>query len=221
MKQLFRILFILLVVFCFFAFYQSGFNEYFSVKNIDSVKSRFLEMGYMAPVYMTLFFIFLNITGIPRVFFTIFSGYVFGIFYGFIYSWIATMVGLIVTFILVRYLFYQSFEKRFGSKKMVEKMNRKIDQYGFWSVVFLRVIYVVPSSVLNYTFGFTKISTARYIYGSAIGFVPVVLLNVWAGKVISQRIHQPFDFNYRYIIIGVLLVALFFGLKALALKNRG
>jgi len=220
MRNSLQILFIAFILAGFLLFFYFDLDQYFTVENIVNVKSMFLNLGVLAPVYMTLFFIFLNITGIPRVFFTIFSGYVFGVFYGFLYSWIATMIGLVVTFIMVRYLFRAGFEKRFGPLKMVQKMNIYIEKYGLWSVVFLRVIYVVPSSVLNYTFGFTKISTSSYFYGSAIGFAPVVLFNVWAGKALADNFKTDFEFDIKFLLIGVLCLGFLFLFKRIYKKMK-
>jgi uncharacterized membrane protein YdjX (TVP38/TMEM64 family) len=92
-------------------------------------------------------------------------------------------------------------------------MNKHIEKYGIWLVIFLRVIYVVPSSVLNYTFGFTKISTNSYICGSAFGFIPVVLLNVWAGKTLSSNLKSGFEINIQVLTIIFLSFLVILGLK--------
>jgi len=203
-KKLLQVLYLLGVIAAIFMFFELKLDVYFTVQNIDHVKEYFLSLGNWAFFYILLVHILLNITGIPRVFFTIFAGYVYGIFVGFVISWIATMAGLMITFILVRYLFRQSFEQKFGNRKVVERINIQIDKYGIWIVVFLRAIYIVPSSILNYSFGFTKIKTKTYYLGSAIGFFPVVLLNVWAGDALAKNIFNKLD--YKIIVIGILIL---------------
>ncbi len=215
-KNILRGLYLLGVGLIIFLFFHFQLNNYFNVDNIEKVKVLFLGLGNWGLLYMILIHIVLNITAIPRVFFTIFAGYVYGVFIGFIFSWIATMAGLIVTFLMVRYLFRQSFDKKFGSKKVVKKINRQVDKYGIWIVVFLRAIYVVPSSILNYSFGFTKIKTKTYFIGSAIGFIPVVLLNVWAGNALAKNLFN--GFHYHIIIFGFVLLCLFYFSKYLSKK---
>jgi uncharacterized membrane protein YdjX (TVP38/TMEM64 family) len=216
MRRTFQITFVLISALSFCLFFYFNLDDYFSGKNINLLKEYFLNKGNWAFLYIVIIHIVLNLTAIPRVFFTIFAGYVFGVVIGFIYSWIATMVGLVVTFIMVRYLFRGSFEKRFGSKKIVEKINHNLDKHGIWTVVFLRAIYVVPSSVLNYSFGFTKIKTSSYLLGSAVGFIPVVLFNVWAGNTMANHLKASNHFDYAIIIWGILLLVLVYGLKKLS-----
>jgi uncharacterized membrane protein YdjX (TVP38/TMEM64 family) len=118
------------------------------------------------------------------------------------------MAGLIVTFIMVRYLFRNSFERRFGSKKIVERINVQIEKHGIWTVIFLRAIYVVPSSILNYSFGFTRIKTTTYLLGSAIGFLPVVFVNVWVGNLLANETMTSDSFNLNVILGGILIIGL-------------
>jgi len=219
-KNLLQVLYLLGVGLVISLFFYFKLNRYFTIDNIAVVKEFFLGLGNWGLVYIILIHIVLNITAIPRVFFTIFAGYVYGVFIGFIFSWIATMAGLIVTFLMVRYLFRQSFDKKYGSKKAIEKINQQIDQYGMWIVVFLRAIYIVPSSVLNYSFGFTKIKTQTYFLGSAIGFLPVVLFNVWAGHALANKIYNESGFDYKFILIGVIALIVVYFLKKFSKKLK-
>ncbi|MBN1252080.1 MAG: TVP38/TMEM64 family protein [Bacteroidales bacterium] len=209
MKFYLQILYLLTISLLIFLFFYFKVNQLLTIENINNLRNYFLSLGNIAAIYMIILYILFNIAAIPRVFFTIFSGYVFGIFYGFIFAWIATMAGLTVTFISVRYLFRDKFNKKFGNKKLIEKLNNQIDKKGLLLIIILRAIYIVPSSILNYSFGFTKIKTSKYILGSAIGFLPVVFINVYSGYLINKSISQPINFNILVPFIFLLLVLLF------------
>jgi len=201
-KKRLQLLFFLVVGLVISLFFYFELNLYLTIKHIDEVKVYFLGLDYWAPIIMVLLYILFNIAAIPRVFFTVFSGYVFGMFYGFLFAWTSTLIGLAASFLMVRYLFRDSFERKFGNKKLVEKINLQIDKHGVWLIVFLRAIYVVPSSVLNYSFGFTKIKTFDYLLGSTIGFIPVVLLNVWIGNALMNNLSN--GFGYMFLLIGII-----------------
>ena len=209
MKIILQIFYFILIALLVFFFFFFEINRFFSIENIDKVRIYFLDLGNVAAIYMVIIYILFNIAAIPRVFFTVFSGYIFGIFYGFLFAWIATMAGLTVTFISIRYLFREKFSKKFGNKQIVEKLNREIDKRGLLIVILLRAIYVVPSSILNYSFGFTKIKTSKYILGSAIGFIPVVLINVYSGYLINNRISEPVNFPFLILIATIILIVFF------------
>jgi len=205
-KKTLQILFFILIGIVLFAFFYYDLYDLLRVEHIEKVKEYFLSLGAMAPVYMIILYILFNLAAIPRVFFTIFSGYVFGLFYGFLFAWLATIAGLIVTFISIRYLFKEKFEKKFGDKKLVENLNKLVEKRGLLMVTFLRAIYIVPSSVLNYSFGFTKIKTSTYLLGSSIGFIPVVFINVYAGYKINKSLTSSSPFDYTQLIIPAILL---------------
>jgi uncharacterized membrane protein YdjX (TVP38/TMEM64 family) len=212
MKIYLQILYFTLIAILIFLFFFFKLNSFLTIENINNVKAYFLNLGNLAAIYMIAIYILFNLAAIPRVFFTIFSGYVFGVFYGFLFAWLATMIGLIVTFISVRYLFNEKFNKKFGNAKIVEKLNNKIEKNSLLIVIFLRAIYIFPSSVLNYSFAFTKIKTSKYIFGSAIGFIPVVLINVYSGYLINNNISKPINL-YVFIPLIVILLGIFFLVK--------
>lgn len=210
-KKTLQIIFFSIISAVIFSFFYFDLYHLLQIKHIELIKDYFLSLGVMAPVYMIIIYILFNLAAIPRVFFTIFSGYVFGFFYGFLFAWLATIVGLIVTFISIRYLFKEKFESKFGDKKLLEKLNRLIEKRGLLTIIVLRAIYIVPSSILNYSFGFTKIKTSTYLFGSAIGFIPVVLINVYAGYEINKNLTttEPFDYTQLIIPATVLILAIF------------
>ncbi len=204
-KKSLQVLFFIIISVVIFSFFYFDLYNLLRIEHIETVKEYFLNLGAVAPVYMVLIYILFNLAAIPRVFFTIFSGYIFGFFYGFLFAWLATIAGLIVTFISIRYLFKDKFVEKFGDKALVEKLNNLIEKRGFLMVIFLRAIYIVPSSVLNYSFGFTKIKTVTYLIGSAIGFIPVVLINVYLGYEINQKLNSSYPFDYTQLILPVII----------------
>jgi len=205
-KKILQILFFITISIVLFSFFYFDLYELMKIKHIELVKSYFLSLGFWAPAYMIILYVLFNLAAIPRVFFTIFSGYVFGLFYGFLFAWLATIAGLIVTFICIRYLFKDKFIEKFGDKKLIEQLNGLIEKRGLLMVIFLRAIYIVPSSVLNYSFGFTKIKTSTYLFGSALGFIPVVFINVYAGYEINKNLISETPFDYTQLIIPSLLL---------------
>lgn len=220
-KKTLQILFFITISMVLFSFFYFDLHNLLRVEHIETVKAYFLNLGGMAPIYMIIIYILFNLAAIPRVFFTIFSGYIFGLLYGFLFAWLATIAGLIVTFISIRYLFKEKFIAKFGDKALVEKLNNLIEKRGLFMIIFLRAIYIVPSSVLNYSFGFTKIKTGTYLLGSAIGFIPVVLINVYLGYEINENLSSSQTYDYTQLILPVIiLISALFLIKYLLKKFK-
>jgi len=218
MKLYLQILYFALITILILLFFFFKLNSFLTIENINNVKNYFLNLGNFAVIYMILTYILFNLAAIPRVFFTIFSGYVFGVFYGFLFAWIATMLGLIVTFISVRYLFNEKFNEKFGNKQIIKRLNNKIEKKGIFIVIFLRAVYIFPSSILNYSFAFTKIRTSKYILGSAIGFIPVVFINVYSGYLININISKPINFSLLFFVLSILFFAFLFLKRIIRVK---
>ena len=74
---------------------------------------------------------------------------------------------------------------------------------------------------MNYSFGFTKIKTTTYLLGSAIGFIPVVFINVYAGYElgINLKSDQNLNFTNIFIVIAILGVS-FLLIKKLLVKMK-
>ncbi|MFA0961875.1 TVP38/TMEM64 family protein [Roseivirga sp. BDSF3-8] len=213
-KRLIQLVFVLLVVLAILIFFQYDLNQYFSEENIITVKERLRSFGYYTPLIIIFLYIVFNVAGLPTFFFTLLSGYLYGVAYGLPLAWLGMTIGLCASFLCSRFLFRGDFISRFGGLGMVKKLEFYVEKYHMWSVLIFRVISVFPYNVMNYAYGLTSISFRDYVIGSAIGLIPVTAIIVWlghlaaSGQEASITTEQWVGFMaavLTFIILGVIL----------------
>ena len=49
-----------------------------------------------------------------------------------------------------------------------------------------RLFFVIPYNIQNFVYGLTSVKFSIYIIGTAIGIIPITLLNVYLGQLLFQ-----------------------------------
>lgn len=160
-----------------------------------------------------LVYIFLNvlaivvapITVIPLI--VIVAGIWGWVVAGFV-TWIAWVLGSMIAFLIARRLGVPV-ARKFISLDELYKFEERFSFIGsFWGVVFLRM--VIPVEILSYGLGlFSRIGFWKYIFASALGFLPIVFLFGYFGVI-------PFVYQIILglcILIGILVFMIFNELK--------
>jgi uncharacterized membrane protein YdjX (TVP38/TMEM64 family) len=125
------------------------------------------------------------------------------------------LVAVMAAFYIVRYSFSDFFRERYGKKKLIKRINKKIGKYGGWTVAFSRAIYIIPTNVINFSFPLSHISVRSYLWGTLAGLIPECLVNVLAGYLIKHEVillSAPESRTWQVLVIGgfvLLFTAIF------------
>lgn len=76
------------------------------------------------------------------------------------------------------------FEKKFA--KRMEKTRRAMEKYGFWVVVGWSFFPLVPTDLIAYVAGVTRMSPWKFFLGVFIGELPIVAVYVFTGQAIGH-----------------------------------
>jgi uncharacterized membrane protein YdjX (TVP38/TMEM64 family) len=148
---------------------------------------RWLGLAAQSPFSLLLAvaaFAALAFAGIPQVVMIAAAVVAFGPWLGSLYAWIGTMVSAVIGFWLGRATGGRLL-RRTGS----EGLDRFVDMIGRNGLLASLVIRLVPSlpfAVINLAAGATPMRFSAFLVGSAIGFVPKILLTALAGRSIAQ-----------------------------------
>jgi len=112
------------------------------------------------------------------------AGLAFGSVWGAIYLMLAAMIGTSLTFTISRF-FGRSLIDRLLKGKF-KNLDEKLEKNGFMTILFFRVIPLVPYEILNYASGLSKIKFKDYFLATFLGLVPGVVIAAFFGGSLGE-----------------------------------
>ena len=170
--------------------------------SVEVLLARMAE-GPFAPVWVMLVFSGLAIAGVPQFMLIAATVVVFGPWLGALYSWFATMASALFGFVLGR-LFAQRMLERYGGERL-NRLSALIARHGILSTALIRNVPAAPFIVINVAAGATRINTAKYAIGTALGILPKILFMMLLGAGVIDAINhwRPQDILW----IGAVIAA--------------
>jgi uncharacterized membrane protein YdjX (TVP38/TMEM64 family) len=162
-----------------------------------------------------------TLTGLPILYLSIALGFLLNLTTALVLCWAVNLISVMTTFYMVRFAFTSYFEERYGQKKLIQRINKRIQKYGLWTVVFSRGIYIIPTNIINFSFPLSNITSRTYLFGTLLGLVPETVLNVLTGYLIKHEVillSTPETRTWQALVIGAFI--LLFILVFILLKIR-
>ena len=152
-----------------------------------------------------------TLTGLPILYLSMALGFLLNFTPALLICWGVNVLAVMASFFMVRIAFTEYFRKKYGEKKLIQRINKRIGNYGLWSVVFSRAIYIIPTNLINFSFPLSSITTRSYLVGTMIGLIPECLINVLTGYLIKHEVillSTPETRTWQAAIIGVSILLL-------------
>jgi uncharacterized membrane protein YdjX (TVP38/TMEM64 family) len=146
----------------------------------------FDAQGSWAALLFILFMAAAVLLVLPGVLFTTGAGFVFGIVEGTLYVVTGTTLGAVLAFLIARHLFGQRARQFIMARVRLRVVSEELTPHGWKVVLLTRLIPFFPSKLANYFFGLTPFTLRGYILGSALGFIPFSLHNVYLGSIAAD-----------------------------------
>jgi uncharacterized membrane protein YdjX (TVP38/TMEM64 family) len=153
--------------------------------------------------------LFSTLTGLPVLYLSVALGFFMGYLPGLALAWVFNFLAVMASFYMVRSLYSAYFKKRYGRKKLIQRINNKISKYGFWTVAVTRSVYFIPTNIINFSFPLSKISTPQYVIGTMLGLIPESLINISTGYLLKHEMmlmHDPQQNILKILVIGASLI---------------
>ncbi|MDF1575040.1 MAG: VTT domain-containing protein [Bacteroidales bacterium] len=160
-----------------------------------------------------------TLTGLPVFYLSMAMGFLLDFTPALLICWVVNLLSVLASFFMVRSAFSDYFRTKYGKKKLIRRINKRIENYGLWSVVFSRGIYILPTNLINFSFPLSNITIRSYLAGTTIGLIPECLINVLTGFLIKHEVillSSPETRSWQAAITGtfiLLLLLVFFLLK--------
>ena len=166
-----------------------------------------------------------TLSGLPILYLSMAIGFLLNFTPALILCWGVNVISVMASFFLVRSAFTGYFREKYGEKKLIKRINKRIGNYGLWTVVISRGIYIIPTNLINFSFPLSSISVRSYLAGTMIGLIPECLINVLTGYLIKHEVillSTPETRTWQAVIIGafILLLLLIFILLKIRQDRR-
>lgn len=141
-------------------------------------------LGPWAPWAFLAFKILTIAIGIPTAPVTMVGGVIFGLPGGILLNMAGATIGAAIPLLLVRY---------FGRELVAQQLKGRwamwdeaIARKGFWAILVLRLLPVVPFGLINFGSGLSRIGLASYLWATLLGTIPGVLIYTYIGVAATE-----------------------------------
>jgi uncharacterized membrane protein YdjX (TVP38/TMEM64 family) len=169
------------------------------------------HLGAYAPWAFIGIYALATLIFIPKAILSIVAGATFGLSRGLVYVLVGAVIGAIIAFLASRYLARDSMGRLAGQHLV--RLDGMIAKNAFVGIVIVRLIPVIPFTLINYVAGLTAIRLGTFAAASAIGMVPGTFVYVSLGAFGSH----PQSWQFITAVIFVLVLATG---SALSMKRR-
>lgn len=135
--------------------------------------------GLAGPIIFMLVYALGTVLLVPGPLFLLVGGALYGPVYGTFYSLTGVMMGSVIAFLIARFIASDWLEEKIGGR--LKQLKEGVEQEGWRFVVFLRLVPVFPSIIINYALGLTRIKFSHYFVASYVCKIPTVAAYVYVG----------------------------------------
>ncbi len=205
--------------FCFaLAIAATALCAYLFQHNAPAIFNWINTLGWLAPAFFLLLYCFASILFLPTMALTLAGGALFGPITGTLINLLGATIGAACAFCISRYMIFDWV----AAKKNVRVSNliAGVERQGWQFVAVVRLMPVVPFSLVNYGLGITRIKFSHFLITTAIFLIPAEIFFTYCGYAGMDMLTHPQAFykgTSLILLIGLaLLVIIYLRLK----RNR-
>lgn len=152
----------------------------FGVPDLAQVQAAVDGAGPWAPTLFVVAYAVITLTPIPKSVLSIASGAVFGVALGSALVYLAALLGAGAAFRLGRVLGRDAVERFTGAR--VDRLETALEKRGLMTMIGIRLIPILPFTLINYGAGLSSVRRRDYALGTAIGILPGTVAYVALGS---------------------------------------
>lgn len=176
----------------------------------EALRETIHQNFWYGAILFVLITVLLKMLFVPLTPVSIAAGYLFGPNLGLPIALASALLSSVIPFLLARSLGFHFVESLIQNRfKLLERYSKTIEKHGFLTVLFFRIVPLLPHMVVNLGFGLTRVSAKDFILASIAGLLPGMVLLVSIGDTLSDY-SQPklYVFIGLYILFLALTVAI-------------
>jgi uncharacterized membrane protein YdjX (TVP38/TMEM64 family) len=147
-----------------------------------ALREQIRELGWLAPVAFTCFYILFAVLLIPPPILSLISASLFGLGWGLLLTLFAANIAALVPFFIARTFLRRRVEAWARGHPRFEALERAIADNGFKVVLLLRLSPMFPYLLINYLLGASRLPLWKFALGTLVGMPPVTAVIVYLGS---------------------------------------
>lgn len=146
---------------------------------LDRIRALAAASGWAGAAAFSILYGLATLTPLPKSVASIAAGVIWGLGAGFALVYTGAIIGAGLSFALGRILGREAVERFTGAR--IARVDDLLMRRGLASIIGVRLIPVIPFTVINYTASLTAVSGRDYALGTALGIIPGTLAFVAIG----------------------------------------
>lgn len=208
MKQLLTILFSVIII--IFAYTKKS-------AMLDVIQSG-ESMAIIISIFFVALLVFFPVMPYPLVAGLI--GSVFGVWQGIFISIIGISLGTSTMFLMARYGFQEWVQKIIRKYPKSQEYEAYFEKNAFMGILFLRLVPVVPSPLLNVLSGVSKVPWLVFITATLIGKLPNIIISTFAGSLFAKNKLLSISIYACYLLVITVILMLYMNKKKTEARKR-
>ena len=176
--------------------------RFVGLPDLATVRRTVGELGSWGPLAFVLAYVVCSLLVLPKAVLSIVAGLLWGLLPGVGLVLLGAMLGAGSAFWVGRWLGRDALSRLAG--RHLARLDRLVDQHGVVAILIVRLIPVIPFTVINYVAGLTVIRFGPYLLGTAIGIAPGTIAYVALGAYGTE----PGTWEFAAAVAGFVLLTI-------------
>jgi uncharacterized membrane protein YdjX (TVP38/TMEM64 family) len=165
------------------------------------------QLGRWGPAIFIGLYIVATVLFIPGSALTLGAGAIFGVAWGSVYVSVGSTLGATAAFLVGRYLARNAIARKIEGNERFAAIDKAVANEGWKIVGLTRLSPVFPFTLLNYSFGLTRVKLSHYVLASWIGMMPGTVMYVYLGSLAKAATGEHTRTTAEWVLYGVGLLA--------------
>ena len=149
------------------------------IPGVDEIRAGAADAGWLGAAVFVVAYGAITLTPVPKNVVGIAAGVTWGFGLGSVLVYLGALIGAALAFLIGRALGRDGVERLTGTR--IARVDEVLRRRGLASVIGVRLVPVLPFTMINYTAGLTAVSQRDYAIGTAFGIIPGTLTYVALG----------------------------------------
>ena len=146
----------------------------------DEVRNQIDRLGLWGPLLILALTVLHAIVFYPAEIVDAAAGFAYGFFPALLLMMVGWLANGLVCWAIGRSIARPLLDRWFGAERF-ERVERAIERGGATLLIAMRLIPILPFSIVSYAAGAARVPLARFLWTTAVGYLPITAIAVYFG----------------------------------------